>query len=123
MSTNDIHGIESGWKVRTADGEAVGSVEEATPRYIDVRSGLLNPTHRFLPASTLTHVRPEMGEIGISLTVDELELGDWSQPPLEPPRVTGGIGANHQADGTEADPIAAGVVRDPERPIDRNPQA
>lgn len=89
MSDNDIHGIESGWSVKSADGQSVGSVEETTDRYILVKSGLINASHRYLPAATLAHVRPEMKEIGISLTADAVEQGDWSEPPAEGPRTEG----------------------------------
>ena len=81
MTTNDIHGIEAGWSVKSADGETVGSVEETTDTYILVKSGLLNATHRYLPAAVLEHVRPEVKEIGISLVKEEVETGDWSEIP------------------------------------------
>lgn len=114
MSDNDIHGIGEGWKVKTPDGHEVGHVEETTHTYIKVKSGLINSTHRYLPAAKLAHVRPDMKEIGISLTRDEFEEGDWSQPPAQPPR-TEGAPLNEEA-YEEIDPIAAGVGRDPERP-------
>ena len=103
MSDNDIHGIESGWSVKTADGQAVGSVEETTDRYILVKSGLINASHRYLPAATLAHVRPEMKEIGISLTAEAVEQGDWSEPPTEGPR-TEGAPLNVESDA-EADEV------------------
>ena len=81
MTQNDIHGIENGWSVKTADGQSIGSVEETTDRYILVKSGLINASHRYLPAATLEHVRPELKEIGISLTAEAVEQGDWSEPP------------------------------------------
>jgi hypothetical protein len=89
MSENDIHGIQSGWSVKTADGQGIGSVEETTDRYILVKAGLINATHRYLPAATLAHVRPELKEIGISLTAEAVEQGDWSEPPTEGPRAEG----------------------------------
>ena len=67
MSDNDIHGIERGWSVKSADGQSIGSVEEVTETYILVKSGLINTDHRYFPAGVLEHVRPEMSEIGISL--------------------------------------------------------
>ena len=114
MSSNDIHGIEPGWSVKTADGSDVGSVVETTGTYIAVKSGLLNPTHRYLPAATLAHVRPELGEIGIGLSQAEVEDGDWSDPPLVPPRTDG---APLNADVDEVDPRAAAATREPEKPI------
>jgi hypothetical protein len=114
MSTNDIHGIGHGWSVKSADGENVGSVEETTETYILVKSGHVNATHRYLPAAVLEHVRPEMKQIGISLMKDEFETGDWSTIPTEPPR-SEGAPLNEEA-YEEADPIAAGTVRDPDRP-------
>lgn len=114
MSSNDIHGIEPGWSVKTADGSDVGSVVETTGTYIAVKSGLLNPTHRYLPAATLAHVRPELGEIGIALSQADVEDGDWSDPPLTPPRTEG---APLNTDADEVDPVAASAARGPEKPI------
>ena len=114
MTANDIHGIQKGWDVKTADGHGIGSVEETTHTYILVKSGLINTAHRYLPAIALEHVRPEMKEIGISLTHEQVEQGDWSQPPLEPPRSEGAPINDDEYE--EVDPVTAGVVRDPERP-------
>ena len=102
MSTNDIHGIQQGWSVRTTDGAPIGTVEETTGTYILVKSGLLGSEHRYLPAASLAHVRPEVSEIAVSLAKDEVDAGDWSQPPMEPPR-------------TEGAPLNAEVYADDER--------
>jgi hypothetical protein len=114
MSSNDIHGIEKGWTVKTADGSSIGSVEETTDTYIEVKSGLINTSHRYLPAAVLEHVRPEVSEIGIELTQEEVEQGDWSQPPLEPPRASG---APLNAEEYSDDNAINGEVREPERPV------
>lgn len=114
MSSNDIHGIEHGWKVKTSDGNEIGSVEETADTYILVKSGLINSTQRYFPAVSLAHVRPDMKEIGISLTQEAVNQGDWSEPPLEGPR-TEGAPLNDE-DYEEVDPVAAGTTRDPERP-------
>lgn len=114
MSTNDIHGIESGWKVKTADGHEIGSVEETTDTYILVKSGLINSTQRYLPAVTLAHVRADMKEVGISLTQEAVEAGDWSEAPLEGPRTENAPLNDDDYEGL--DPVAAATVRDPERP-------
>jgi hypothetical protein len=114
MSSNDIHGIESGWSVKSADGQGVGSVEETTDRYILVKSGLINPSHHYLPAATLAHVRPELKEIGISLSAAEVEAGDWSEPPAHGPR-TEGAPLNVDTDA-EADTIMEGTVVSPQKP-------
>ena|SRR5688500_14698671 len=116
MSDNVIHGIQQGWTVKTADGNAVGSVEETTDRYILVKSGLINPTHRYLPAVTLAHVRPELNEIGISLTQEEFEGGDWAEPPAEGPRSEGA--PLNAEDDAEADAIMRGGAAEPERPAE-----
>jgi hypothetical protein len=115
MSSNDIHGIEQGWSVKTADGQSIGTVEETTETYILVKSGLLNTAHRYLPAATLAHVRPELKEIGISLTKDVVEASDWSEAPTDPPR-TEGAPLNEDA-YEETDPVAAGTIRGPEKPV------
>jgi len=117
MSSNDIHGIESGWSVKTLDGHGVGSVEETTDRYILVKSGLINASHHYLPAATLEHVRPELKEIGISLTAAQVEEGDWSEPPSEGPRTEGAplnVASDEEADDTMR--ITENI--EPERPTE-----
>jgi|SRR5687767_5575721 len=117
MTQNDIHGIENGWSVKSADGSGIGSVEETTDRYILVKSGLISPTHRYLPAATLEHVRPELKEIGISLTAEAVEQGDWSEPPTEGPRSEGApLNADSDAEADEAMGIKTNV--EPEKPAE-----
>ncbi|HEX7196472.1 MAG TPA: hypothetical protein VF364_06520 [Candidatus Limnocylindria bacterium] len=115
MSSNDIHGIESGWAVKSLDGQGVGSVEETTDRYILVKSGLINASHHYLPAATLEHVRPELKEIGISLTKADVDEGDWSQPPAEGPR-TEGAPLNLDTDAEVDDVMRNAEPVGPERP-------
>ncbi len=115
MSSNDIHGIESGWSVKASDGEAVGSVEETTDRYILVKSGLINAARYYLPAATLAHVRPEVKEIGISLTAAEVKDGDWSEPPAHGPR-TEGAPLNVDSDAEVDEIMHTTAPAAPERP-------
>lgn len=113
MSANDIHGIQSGWSVKSHDGHGLGSVEETTDTYILVKEGLLNPTRHYVPAAHLAHVRPELSEVGLSLTQEAFQAGDWSEPPAEGPRWDVPIqaeGADDQPDPMQQTP------RDPERP-------
>jgi hypothetical protein len=112
MSDNDIHGIRSGWTVKSVDGQSVGSVVETTDRYILVKSGLINASHHYLPAATLAHVRPELREIGIALSQAEFDEGDWSEPPSEPPR-SEGAPLNVDTDA-EADAVMRGTIPEPE---------
>lgn len=117
MSENDIHGIENGWSVKTADGQGIGSVEETTDRYILVKSGLINASHRYLPAATLAHVRPGLKEIGISLTAEAVEKGDWSEPPTEGPRTEGApLNVDSDAEAEEVMGIQPNV--DPDKPAE-----
>ena len=115
MTTNDIHGVEKGWSVKSADDQGVGNVEETTDRYILVKTGLISTTQHYLPAATLAHVRPELKEIGISLTAAEVAEGDWSEPPAEGPR-TEGAPLNLESD-TEVDAVMKNdATVEPERP-------
>ncbi|MGH2446922.1 MAG: hypothetical protein ACRDGD_12920 [Candidatus Limnocylindria bacterium] len=116
MSDNDIHGIEHGWTVKSIDGHDVGSVEEATGIYILVKEGLINAEHRYLPAATLEHVRPEQKEIGISLTRDEVNDGDWSVAPTEGPR-SEGAPLNAESDSAVEEIMDTSTATDPERPV------
>lgn len=113
MSDNDINGIQTGWSVKTSDGQSAGSVEETTERYILVKTGIINAAHQYLPAATLAHVRPELKEIGIELTKAEVDDGDWSEPPAEGPR-TEGAPLNADTDA-EVDAIMRGIP-EPEQP-------
>ncbi|MGH2383168.1 MAG: hypothetical protein ACRDG7_18355 [Candidatus Limnocylindria bacterium] len=115
MSENDIHGIQSGWSVKTADAQGVGSVEETTDRYILVKSGLINASHHYLPAATLAHVRPELKEIGISLTAAQVDEGDWSEPPAEGPK-SEGAPLNVESDEEVDDVMRATTTVEPEKP-------
>jgi hypothetical protein len=114
MSDNDIHGIEKGWSVKSADGQGIGSVEEVTETYILVKSGLINTDHRYFPARVLEHVRPELGEIGISLTQEQTEAQSWTEVPTELPRTSGA--PLNEAEYEDLDP-RNGEIREPERPI------
>lgn len=115
MSDNDIHGIEKGWSVKTSDAQGIGSVEETTDRYILVKSGLVNASHRYLPAATLAHVRPERKEVSISLSEAEVEEGDWSEAPTEGPR-TEGAPLNLDSDEEVDEVMKAAPKGEPERP-------
>lgn len=114
MSSNDIHGIEHGWKVKSSDGHELGTVDETTDRYILVRSGLVNASQHYLPAATLAHVRPELKEIAVDLTQEGFDDGDWSEPPAEGPRTEGSVLNEEKYSDDEI--AFAGNVRDPERP-------
>lgn len=115
MTSNDIHGIEKGWSVKSADDQGVGTVEETTDRYIMVKAGLVNASHHYLPAATLAHVRPELKEIGISLTAAEVANGDWSEAPTEGPR-TEGAPLNLESDAEVDDVMRNEATVEPERP-------
>ena len=115
MTSNDIHGIENGWSVKSADAQGVGHVEETTDRYILVKTGLINAEHHYLPAATLAHVRPELKEIGISLTAAEVAEGDWSEPPTEGPR-TEGAPLNVDSDAEVDEVMRNQATVEPERP-------
>lgn len=114
MSSNDIHGIEKGWSVKTADHHGIGSVEETTDTYILVKSGLINADHRYLPAAVLEHVRPEKKEIDVSLTQEEVEQGDWTEAPAHGPR-TEGAPLNAESD-EHAEEIMGTSPAEPDRP-------
>jgi hypothetical protein len=114
MSDNDIHGIERGWSVKSADGQSIGSVEEVTETYILVKSGLINTGHRYFPAGVLEHVRPEMSEIGISLTQEQVDEAEWSEVPTEPPRTSGA--PLNEEEYADDDPRNATIV-EREKPI------
>jgi hypothetical protein len=114
MTANDIHGIQEGWAVKTADGHGIGSVEEVTHTYILVKSGLISTSHRYLPSVALEHVRTELKEIGLSLTQQQVDEGDWSQPPTEPPR-TEGAPLNDE-EFADDDPRRQAPIPEPEKP-------
>jgi len=115
MSENDIHGIQTGWSVKSVDAQGVGTVEETTDRYILVKSGLVSASRHYLPAATLAHVRPELKEISISLTAAQVEAGDWSEPPAEGPR-SEGAPLNLDSDAKVDEVMHTQTKAEPERP-------
>ncbi len=117
MSTNDIHGVERGWKVKSSDDEDIGTVVEASERHILVKSGLISTTERYLPSASLAHVWPEQKEIGISLTSADIEAGDWSEPPDDGPR-TEGAPLNEESDADVADAMRGDIGAKPQTPRD-----
>ena len=114
MSDNDIHGIESGWTVKSHDGHSLGTVEETTEAYILLKDGLINPSHHYLPSVHLAHVRPEKKEVGLDLTQEAFQAGDWSNPNVEPPRWDVPLHEDVDEDD-EPDPMRQ-TVREPDRP-------
>lgn len=114
MTANDIHGIQAGWAVKTADGHSIGSVEEATHTYILVKSGLISTSQRYLPSVALEHVRPELKEIGVSLTQQQVDEGDWSEPPTEAPRTEGA--PLNEEEFADDDPRRQAPIPEPRKP-------
>ena len=110
MSENDIHGIQQGWTVKSVDDQSVGTVEERRTDTSSSRPASLATTHLYLPAVTLAHVRPELNEIGPAEGAEEVEQGDWSEPPARGPRREG---APLNADSEEE---ADAITRGPDGP-------
>ena len=78
--------IRSGWKVVSADGHDLGTVDEVTgDETHDIFDGLAVATSvlgkpRYIPAEQVTRI--EEGTVHVSLTREQAEqLGEYLQPP------------------------------------------
>ena len=70
--------LEEGLDLYSSDGEKIGHVEEINPDFFLVKKGLFR-SDLYIPRTA--EERAEGNNIYLNLTKDELESGDYDQPP------------------------------------------
>jgi uncharacterized protein (TIGR02271 family) len=80
MATDYTTMIHTGADAYGSDGEKIGTVAVVEDSYFIVEKGFLFTTDVYVPTSYVTGVDDD--GIRLSLTKDEIENEDWSNPPL-----------------------------------------
>jgi hypothetical protein len=79
--TLDLNRIQSDWDVYSSDGANLGTVVEVGPSYVLVQKGLIFVHDTYVPRSAISRV--DDGAVYLTLSKDELQSRDWSQPPTD----------------------------------------
>jgi hypothetical protein len=81
MQATNITPPEVGTLVFGSDGEEIGEISSVGPDYVQIKKGLLFRKEIYIPLTAITGAALGGDGVTISLTKDEIESGDWSQPP------------------------------------------
>jgi hypothetical protein len=81
MQATDITPPEAGTLVFGSDGEEIGEISSVGPGYVQIKKGLLFRKEIYIPLTAITGAALGGDGVTINLTKDEIESGDWSQPP------------------------------------------
>jgi hypothetical protein len=81
MQTTNITPPGVGTHVFGSDGEEIGKVTDVGPGYFQIRKGTFRHTDVYLPVSAITGTALGGDGVTIELTKEEVDNGDWSQPP------------------------------------------
>jgi hypothetical protein len=81
MQTTNITPPQIGTLVFGSDGEEIGEITDVGPGYFQVKKGLIFRKDVFIPLTAITGAALGGDGVTINLTKDEIENGDWSQPP------------------------------------------
>jgi hypothetical protein len=85
MQTSNVTPPQTGTLVFGSDGEEIGEITDVQPGYFQVKKGLIFRKDVFLPLTAITGAALGGDGVTINLTKDEVENGDWSQPPVVAP--------------------------------------
>ena len=72
---------EVGTHVFGSDGEEVGKIADVGPGYFHIKQGTFRHTDLYLPLNAITGTALGGDGVMIDLTKDDIDNGDWSQPP------------------------------------------
>jgi hypothetical protein len=81
MQTTNLTPPEIGTHVFASDGEEIGKITAVGPGYIQIKKGTFRTTELYLPISAITGTALGGDGVTIEQTKDEVENGDFSQPP------------------------------------------
>ena len=79
--TTGITPPETGTHVFASDGEEIGKIADSGPGYFQIKKGTFRHTEIYLPLEAITGTALGGDGVMINLTKDEIDNGDWSQPP------------------------------------------
>jgi PRC-barrel domain len=82
MQTTNMTPPEVGTLVFGSDGEDIGEITDVQPGYFQVKKGLIFRKEVYLPLTAITGTALGGDGVTINLTKDEIDNGDWSEPPI-----------------------------------------
>ena len=82
MQTSNVTPPQAGTLVFGSDGEEIGEITDVQPGYFQLKKGLIFRKDVYLPLDSITGAALGGDGVTINLTKDEVENGDWSQPPV-----------------------------------------
>jgi hypothetical protein len=81
MQTTHVAPPEPGTLVFSSDGEEIGEITEVQGDFFHVKKGMIFRKEVYLPLSSIVGTALGGDGIQVNLTRDEIESGDWSEPP------------------------------------------
>jgi uncharacterized protein YrrD len=82
MQTTNMTPPEVGTHVFGSDGEEIGKISDVGPGYFQIRKGTFFHTDIYLPLEAITGTALGGDGVMIQMTKDEIDEGDYSQPPV-----------------------------------------
>lgn len=83
MQTTNMTPPEIGTHVFGSDGDEIGKITNVGPGYFQIKKGTFFHTEIYLPVDAITGTALGGDGVMISLTKDEVDEGDFSQPPVQ----------------------------------------
>ena len=91
--------LETGTTVYGSDGEKIGDIAEVQNNYFVIEKGFIFTTDIYIPTSAVAGQDDD--GVRLSMTKDEIENGDWSNPPVGTDYESGSVG--YAGQHTDAD--------------------
>jgi hypothetical protein len=82
MRTTNMTPPEVGTHVFGSDGEEIGKITDVGPGFFQIRKGTFFHTDIYLPLEAITGTALGGEGVTIQMTKDEVDEGDYSQPPV-----------------------------------------
>jgi hypothetical protein len=81
MQTTNMTPPEIGTHVFGSDGEEIGKISDVGAGYFQIKKGTFRTTEFYLPLTAITGTALGGDGVTIEQTKDEVDNGDFSQPP------------------------------------------
>jgi uncharacterized protein YrrD len=81
MQTTNLTPPEVGTHVFGSDGEEIGTISDVGPGYFHIKKGFFHKEEVYLPLDSITGTALGGDGVMINLTKEDIQSGDWSQPP------------------------------------------
>jgi uncharacterized protein (TIGR02271 family) len=115
MNTKTTTPLQLGWDVFGSDGEKIGTIAALESNYLIIEKGFIFTEDIYVPLSAISRVEDD--DVHLALSKSQVEMEDWSAPPVEDidysARVTDGdvIERREERLTVDKDTKKAGAVR------------